>query len=216
MRIKVALLLLCGFVSLSTFAHGPGAIPLVPPNEGGDLWTPLQLGIWPVQLFDPLTSIYGLNSNLLLAIQDKEVYGISVAPFHVCGDDVAGITIGLDSIIEGDHSGILISLVSGVGNNYGIQAGVLNVCKDNHYGHAHGHCGGLQIGLVNVSDAPGVQIGLYNHSNAPEDSDWQRWRQIQVQVGLFNHSNAPGLQIGVVNHNSNASVEWLPLVNFLF
>jgi hypothetical protein len=165
MRIKFVLLLICGIASLKASAHGLGTISLV--NERR--WTAVQIGIWPLQLFDKSTDVYGLNCNLFLTYQNKDVYGLSIAPFNFCCGDVKGITIGLDSIIEGPHSGVLVSLVSHVSSNNGIQIGLLNRCKEN-FGDGD-NCGGLQIGLFNDSDASGFQIGLLNHNSKA----WLKW-----------------------------------------
>ncbi len=165
MRIKLVLLLLCGIASLKASAHGLGTISLL--NERR--WTAVQIGIWPLQLFDESTDVYGLNCNLFLTYQNRDVYGLSIAPFNYCCGDVKGITIGIDSIIEGPHSGVLVSLVSHVSSNNGIQIGLLNRCKED-FGDDD-NCGGLQIGLFNDSDASGFQIGLLNHNSKA----WLKW-----------------------------------------
>ena len=165
MKIKFVLLLLCGITSLNASAHGIGSISLIEDKR----WTAFQVGLWPLQLFDQSTSVYGLNCNLFLTYQNRNVYGLSLAPFNFCGGDVKGVTIGLSSIMEGPHSGILVSLISRVSSNNGIQIGVLNRCKVN-FGEDD-NCGGLQIGLFNDSDAPGLQIGLLNHNSKA----WLKW-----------------------------------------
>ena len=164
MKIKIVLLLLCGIASLNASAHGIGSISLIKEKH----WTAFQVGLWPLQLFDQSTNVYGLNCNLFLTYQNRNVYGLSLAPFNFCGGDVKGITIGLSSIIEGPHSGILVSLISRVSSNNGIQIGVLNRCKEDF---GEDNCGGLQIGLFNDSDTPGLQIGLLNHNSKA----WLKW-----------------------------------------
>ena len=164
-QLRFALILFCGIATINASAHGIGAIPLLEEKR----WTAVQVGIWPLQLYDASTKVYGLNCNLFLTYQNDDVYGISIAPFNFCCSDVRGITIGLSSIIEGPHSGIIVSLVSRTSSNNGIQIGVVNRCKEDF--DDEGSCGGLQIGLFNDSDAPGLQIGLLNHnSNA-----WIKW-----------------------------------------
>ena len=165
MKLKFTLLLLCGIASLNASAHGIGSISLLEDNR----WTAVQVGIWPLQLFDGGTKVYGLNCNLFLTYQNSDVYGLSIAPFNVCASDVIGITIGLSSIIEGDHSGIIVSLLSRTCSNNGIQIGIVNMCKDDFEDESI--CGGLQIGLFNDSDAPGLQIGLLNHNSKA----WIKW-----------------------------------------
>ncbi len=165
MKLKFTLLLLCGFASLNASAHGIGAISLLEDKH----WTAVQVGIWPLQLFDAGANVYGLNCNLFLTCQNRDVYGLSIAPFNYCGGDVKGITIGLSSIIEGTQSGIIVSLLSRVSSNNGIQIGVVNRCKEDF--DEDGNCGGLQIGLFNDSDAPGLQIGLLNHNSKA----WIKW-----------------------------------------
>ena len=164
MKIKFVLLLLCGITSLNASAHGIGSISLIKEKH----WTAFQVGLWPLQLFDQSTNGYGLNCNLFLTYQNRNVYGLSLAPFNFCGGDVKGITIGLSSIMEGPHSGILVSLISRVSSNNGIQIGVLNRCKEDF---GEDNCGGSQIGLFNDSDAPGLQIGLLNHNSKV----WLKW-----------------------------------------
>ena len=165
MKLKFALLLLCGFTSLNASAHGIGAISLLQEKR----WTAVQVGIWPLQLFDAGTNVYGLNCNLFLTYQNRDIYGLSIAPFNFCGGNVRGVTIGLSSSIEGHHSGIIVSLLSRTSSNKGIQIGVVNRCEED-FGD-EGNCGGLQIGLFNDSDAPGLQIGLLNHNSKA----WIKW-----------------------------------------
>ena len=117
MKLKFALLLLCGFTSLNASAHGIGAISLLQEKR----WTAVQVGIWPLQLFDAGTNVYGLNCNLFLTYQNRDIYGLSIAPFNFCGGNVRGVTIGLSSSIEGHHSGIIVSLLSRTSSNKGIQ-----------------------------------------------------------------------------------------------
>ena len=164
MKIKFVLLLLFGITSLNASAHGIGSISLIKEKR----WTAFQVGLWPLQLFDQSTNVYGLNCNLFLTYQNRNVYGLSLPPFNFCCGDVKGITIGLSSIMEGPHSGILVSLISRVSSNNGIQIGVLNRCKKDL---EEDNCGGLQIGLFNDSDAPGLQIGLLNHNSKA----WLKW-----------------------------------------
>ena len=230
MKIKVALLLLCAFVSFEALAHGPSGTVIY-----GAKWTPVQLEIFPFFLFETEIDVYGLNLGMLLTFQDGgDVYGLSVAPFHV-DRSLYGASIGLYAI-AGNHSGILVSPFSFVANNYGIQAGILNFCtkKDSWYKKKFNwnrgdysceerHCGGLQIGLYNQSDAPGLQLGLLNRFSKDEE-DWEsgvlhdmetldpqtsvlspvsdktRRRCGGLQIGLFNISNATGAQIGLCNY----------------
>ena len=276
MKIKVALLLLCAFITFDTFAHGPMWTFIY-----GAKWTPIQLGVFPFFLFDPETDVYGLNCGTLLTFQaGGEVYGLSVAPFHV-DRGLYGATVGLYTIAV-DHSGILVSPFSFVANNYGIQAGIVNFSTKKNSWHKEkfdwngedflreeGHFGGLQIGLYNQSDAPGLQFGLLNRFSQDEETQYDElendvFHDLEtldpkaslltlvpnitrrhcggLQIGLFNISNAAGVQIGLcnyldasgfqigvfnvlngrgfqiglLNHNPEAQVEWLPIINFHF
>ena len=124
-------------MSINVFAHGIGAVPVVKDTR----WTAVQIGVWPLLLFDDGAKVMGLNLNLILTCQRREVWGLTLAPFNSCEDDVGGLTIGLTSSVEGKHYGLCVALVSRVGANCGVQ-----------------------LGLYNDSDARGVQIGLLNHN----------------------------------------------------
>ena len=91
MRTKFVLLLLCCALSTDVFAHGIGAVPVVKDAR----WTVIQIGVWPFLLFDDGAKVMGLNLNLILTCQRREVWGITLAPFNSCEDDVGGLTIGL-------------------------------------------------------------------------------------------------------------------------
>ena len=159
MKGKFVLLLLCCALSTDVFAHGIGAVPVVKDAR----WTAIQIGVWPLLLFDDGAKVMGLNLNLILTCQQREVWGLTLAPFNSSEDDVGGVTIGLTSSVEGKHYGLCVALVSRVGANYGVQLGLANLIDSGHRDDEE-HCGGLQIGLYNDSDAPGVQIGLLNHN----------------------------------------------------
>ena len=159
MKGKLVLLLLCCALSTDVFAHGIGAVPVVKDAR----WTVIQIGVWPLLLFDDGAKVMGLNLNLILTCQRREVGGLTLAPFNSCEDNVGGLTIGLTSSVEGKHYGLCIALVSRVGANCGVQLGLANLIDSGHRDDEE-RCGSLQIGLYNDSDAPGVQIGLLNHN----------------------------------------------------
>ena len=161
MRTKFVLLLLCCALSTDVFAHGIGAVPVVKDAR----WTVIQIGVWPFLLFDDGAKVMGLNLNLILTCQRRAVWGLSLAPFNSCEDDVGGLSIGLTSIVEGKHCGLCVALVSRVKANYGVQLGLANLI-DSGIRDEEARCGGLQIGLYNDSDAPGVQIGLLNFARS--------------------------------------------------
>ena len=154
----VLLLLYCALIT-NGFAHGVGAVPVVKDAR----WTAIQIGMWPLLLFDDGAEIMGINSNLVLTCQRRAVWGLTLAPFHSSEDDVGGLTVGLTSSVEGKHYGFSASLVSCVGANYGVQLGLVNLIDSGHRDEEE-RCGGLQIGLFNDSDAPGVQVGLLNRN----------------------------------------------------
>ena len=159
MKRKSILLFLCGVLSTSVFAHGIGAVPAVKDAR----WTAVQIGVWPFLLFDDGAKVMGLDCDLFLTCQRREVWGLTLAPFNSCEDDVGGLTIGLTSSVEGKHYGLCVALVSRVGANCGVQLGLANLIDSGHRDDEE-RCGGLQIGLYNDSDAPGVQIGLLNRN----------------------------------------------------
>ncbi len=105
----------------------------------------------------------GLNLNLILTCQRREVWGITLAPFNPNEEDVGGLTIGLTSSVEGKRYRLCVALVSRVGANYGVQLGLVNLI-DSGIREEEERCGGLQIGLYNDSDAREVQIGLLNYN----------------------------------------------------
>lgn len=159
MKFKFVLLLLCCALSTGVFAHGIGAVPVVKDAR----WTAVQIGVWPLLLFDDGAKVMGLNLDLILTCQRRAVWGLTLAPFNACEDDVGGLSLGLTSSVEGKHYGLCIALVSRVGADYGVQLGLANLI-DSGIRNAEERCGGLQIGLFNDSDARGVQIGLLNHN----------------------------------------------------
>ena len=166
MKSKFVLLFLCGVLSTSAFAHGIGAVPAVKDAR----WTIVQIGVWPFLLFDDGAKVLGLDCDLFLTCQRRAVWGLSLAPFNACEDDVGGLSLGLTSIVDGKHYGLCVALVSRVGANYGVQLGLANLI-DSGIRDEEERCGGLQIGLYNDSDAPGVQIGLLNHNQKA----WLPW-----------------------------------------
>ena len=159
MKSKIVLLFLCGVLGTSVFAHGIGAVPAVKDAR----WTIVQIGVWPFLLFDDGAKVLGLDCDLFLTCQRRAVWGLSLAPFNACEDDVGGLSLGLTSIVDGKHYGLCVALVSRVGANYGVQLGLANLI-DSGIRDAEERCGGLQLGLYNDSDARGVQIGLLNHN----------------------------------------------------
>ena len=159
MKSKIVLLFLCCALGTSVFAHGIGAVPAVKDAR----WTAVQIGVWPFLLFDDGAKVMGLDCDLFLTCQRRAVWGLSLAPFNSCGDDVGGLSLGLTSIVDGGHYGLCVALVSRVKANYGVQLGLANLI-DSGIRDEEARCGGLQIGLYNDSDAPGVQIGLLNRN----------------------------------------------------
>ena len=129
------------------WGHGFGATSLCDAE-----WTPVQIGIWPFVVFSDATDIYGVNLNGFIAYQTGDVYGLSAAPLDVCYDNY-GVSVAFASYMR-LHAGLLISLLSKVECNYGVQVGVVNSAGG----------GGLQIGVYNHAEADwsGVQIGLVN------------------------------------------------------
>ena len=117
-------------------------------------WTPVQIGIWPFVVFSNTTDIYGVNLNGFIAYQTGDVYGLSAAPFDVCYDNYYGVSVAFASHMR-LHAGLLISLLSKVECNYGVQVGVVNSAGG----------GGMQIGVYNHAKADwrGVQIGIMNY-----------------------------------------------------
>ena len=159
MKSKLLLLFLCCALGTSVFAHGIGAVPAVKDAR----WTAVQIGVWPFLLFDDGAKVTGLDLNLILTCQRRTVWGLTLAPFNSCEDDVGGLSLGLTSSVEGKHYGVCIALVSRAGANCGVQLGLANLI-DSGIRDEEARFGGLQIGLYNDSDAPGVQIGLLNRN----------------------------------------------------
>lgn len=158
MKAKIVLLLLGCALCADVLAHGIGTIPVVMARR-----TVIQVGVWPLLLFDDNAKVMGLNCNLFLTCQRREVWGLSLALFNSNGDDVGGVSLGLTSVVDGGHYGLCMALVALAGANHGVQLGLVNLI-DSGIREDDARSGGLQIGLYNDSDAPGVQIGLLNHN----------------------------------------------------
>jgi len=133
---------------MNGWGHGFGSASLCDVE-----WTPVQIGIWPFVVFSDSTSIYGVNLDGFIAYQTDGVYGLSVAPLDVCQDNY-GVSTAFASYML-THVGLLISLLSKVEYNCGVQVGAVNSAGG----------GGLQIGVYNHAKADwrGVQIGLVNY-----------------------------------------------------
>lgn len=147
--------------------------------------TPVQFGIWPVQLFSFCANVYGVNMNPTIILQNN-TYGISCAPL-----------IAQDQ----GHYGVSTSVLGTIVYNYGLQIGGLNWNQDNY---------GLQIGTVNLAeDNYGVMLGIVNSL-----SDWDSYATPRgIQFGIFN-ATQKGFQFGLLNYNEKAWIRWLPFFNY--
>ena len=124
-------------------------------------WTPLQIIVLPVALFDEATPVYGLNLTTFGGFH-SEIYGISCGLLSKCSTHVGlGVGLGNGAFI---NVGLMLGGLNGAIRNQGVMTGVVNICdteqpavwiptSDNL----------LQIGLFNHAEN-GLQIGVLNHN----------------------------------------------------
>ncbi|MFO7937751.1 MAG: hypothetical protein R6V06_09130 [Kiritimatiellia bacterium] len=125
-------------------------------QESSAGYSPFMLSIVnPIQVPPADFDIGGLKLNIIYG-ECHDFTGLDVGLFSQAAGDSIGLHINGVSVVGGNSSSLMISLVCNyVGGEYsGLQIGA--------YNHAS-HLDGLQIGVINYAEtAYGLQIGLVN------------------------------------------------------
>ena len=127
---------------------------------------------------------------------------ISFWPVHLCGFRTTIYGLNLSPGLFGfcyKIYGISCGGIVFIGENNGLAA--------NFYSHG-GENNGVAVGVFsNWIKNNGVSVALANFVNKKDGRN-------MLQVGVFNQAYN-GFQIGLLNYNPNATIPWMPLVNWV-
>ena len=128
---------------------------------------------------------------------------ISFWPLHLCGGEttIYGLNfspglVGFSRKVYGVSCGSIVMMAE----NNGLAANIWSFGDKNN---------GLAVGGFNAwAKNNGVSVGLANFVYDKKSG------RNTLQIGIFNQANS-GLQIGLLNYNPNATIPWMPLVNWV-
>ena len=127
---------------------------------------------------------------------------ISFWPLHLCGGEttIYGLNFspglfGFSRKVYGVSCGSIVMMAE----NNGLAANIWSFGDKNN---------GLAVGGFNAwAKNNGVSVGLANFVYDKKSG------RNTLQIGIFNQANS-GVQIGLLNYNPNATIPWMPLINF--
>ena len=138
--------------------RAPGSPPT--PYAFSAKWTPLQVIVPPLALFDEATPVYGLNLTTFGGFH-SQIYGISCGMLSNCAMHT-GMEVGLANGAF-NSVGLMLGGVNWSVLNQGVAVGLLNVCDTDPAVWLPTSENFLQIGLFNYA-RNGLQIGVLNYN----------------------------------------------------